>query len=241
MATKSDAGEFTWVNFDPAFHSFLVKGAMGAAETPAQVGMVRRAMFVYILELLNNEAEDTFFDLQHNAVVLQRANREKKRLARKLARAAKRERVREAAKVAKLSAVAVPPSMAKQGEVAVCLICSRSFRSRKRLNRHRKSCGGSKPSKTSTDTVSIGGVNTPTSTTPVTAGSGSVVARVYCGRGAEMDFGVLPEVVCEDCEVRSVGRKLGRYPKCLDCMPVGNFEFHSESLRLQWETVVKRL
>ncbi|KAI0254234.1 hypothetical protein BJV78DRAFT_1294564 [Lactifluus subvellereus] len=74
--------------------------ALSPVLTDAATAMAKRAMFVFILELLNREAETMFFALQRGKTKDNRAQREKKRLAPKRARAARRERNREAAKVA---------------------------------------------------------------------------------------------------------------------------------------------
>ena len=88
--------------------------------------MVKKVMFVFILELLNREGHLAFFDLQKGGRKANNAQKEKRRLARKRSRAAKWEREREAAKVAKL-----PP---RERE---CLTCGRKFQSRKTVKRHK--------------------------------------------------------------------------------------------------------
>ena len=88
--------------------------------------MVKRVMFVFILELLNREGHLAFFDLQKGGRKANNAQKEKRRLARKRSRAAKREWEREAAKVAKL-----PP---RERE---CLTCGCKFQSRKTAKRHK--------------------------------------------------------------------------------------------------------
>ena len=88
--------------------------------------MVKRVMFVFILELLNQEGHLASFKLQKGGRKANNAQKEKRRLARKRSRAAKRERDREAAKVAKL-----PP---REWE---CLTCRRKFASRKTAKKHK--------------------------------------------------------------------------------------------------------
>lgn len=64
--------------------------------TDVPLAMAKRVMVIIILELLNREAETMFSALQRGKTKDNRTQREKKRLARKRARAARRERNREA-------------------------------------------------------------------------------------------------------------------------------------------------
>jgi hypothetical protein len=98
-AQKAEDGNISWVEFTPQYHSHLVKCAV--APVPHPVAKVKKVMFVYILELLNREGHVAFFELQKGGRKASNAQKEKRRLARKWSRAAKRERDREAAKVAK--------------------------------------------------------------------------------------------------------------------------------------------
>ena len=123
-AQKAEDGKISWVEFTPPFHSHLVKCAV--ALVPHPVHVVKRVMFVFILELLNGTGHSAFFDLQKGGRKANNAQREKRRLARKRSRAAKRERDREAAKVAKL------PARERQ-----CGGCGRKFNSRKTAGRHK--------------------------------------------------------------------------------------------------------
>jgi len=64
MALKDEAGNFSWVEFGLKFHSRLFKCAfslLGELITLAAQRMYKKAIFVYILVLLNQEDEDTFF------------------------------------------------------------------------------------------------------------------------------------------------------------------------------------
>jgi hypothetical protein len=88
--------------------------------------MVKRVMFVFILELLNQEGHLAFFDLQKGGRKANNAQKEKRRLARKRSRAAKREREREADKMAHL------PTCERS-----CLGCGRKFNSRKTAKKHK--------------------------------------------------------------------------------------------------------
>ena len=99
-AQKAEDGNISWVEFAPPYHSHLVKCAVVLVPHPVHV--VKRVMFVYILELLNGEGHTAFFDLQKGGHKANNAQKEKKHLAQKRHRAAKRERDREAAKAAKL-------------------------------------------------------------------------------------------------------------------------------------------
>jgi hypothetical protein len=112
------------VEFAPPFHSHLVKCAV--ALVPHPVHMVKWVMFVFILELLNGDGPSAFFDLQTGGCKANNAQKEKRHLARKRSRAAKRERDREAAKVARL------PTHERE-----CLTCGRKFQSRKTAKKHK--------------------------------------------------------------------------------------------------------
>jgi len=99
LAQKAKDGKFSWVEFTPQYYSHLVKCAVTLVPHP--VHKVKRVMFVYILELLNEGGHLAFFDLQKGGRKTNNAQKEKRCLARKWSHAAKRERDREAAKAAK--------------------------------------------------------------------------------------------------------------------------------------------
>src|SRR6266702_1433537 len=101
-AQKAEDGKISWVEFTPPFHSHLVKCAV--ALVPHPVHVVKRVMFVFILELLNGTGHSAFFKLQKGSRKANNAQREKRGLARKRSCAAKWEWDREAVKVAKLPA-----------------------------------------------------------------------------------------------------------------------------------------
>jgi hypothetical protein len=131
-AQKAEDGDISWVEFDPPFHSHLVKCAVALVpRLGCPVPMVKRVMFVFILELLNQEGHLAFFDLQKGGHKANNAQKEKRRLAWKWSRAAKREQEREATKMAKL-----PPRERS------CLGCGRKFNSQKTAKRHK--CSDSK-------------------------------------------------------------------------------------------------
>ncbi|KAF8263298.1 hypothetical protein EI94DRAFT_1832386 [Lactarius quietus] len=123
-AQKAEDGNILWVEFTPQYHSHLVKCAV--ALVPHPVLTVKKVMFVYILELLNGKGNLAFFDLQAGGRKANNAQKEKRRLARKRSRAAKRERDREVAKAAKL-----PPREQQ------CVACGRKFKSRKTASKHK--------------------------------------------------------------------------------------------------------
>jgi hypothetical protein len=123
-AQKAEDGNFSWVEFAPQYHSHLVKCAVALVPHPVQV--VKKVMFVYILELLNRVGSLAFFDLQKGGCKANNAQKEKKRLARKRRHAAKREWEREAAKAAKL------PQCERQ-----CEGCGRKFASCKTSRKHK--------------------------------------------------------------------------------------------------------
>jgi len=126
-AQKAEDGKLSWVEFPPPFHSHLVKCAVALVpHRGCPLPMVKRVMFVFILELLNGEGHTAFFELQKGGRKANNAQKEKRRLARKRSRAAKRERGREAAKAAKL------PSCEQQ-----CGGCGRKFTSRKTAKKHK--------------------------------------------------------------------------------------------------------
>ncbi|KAF8263415.1 hypothetical protein EI94DRAFT_1740963, partial [Lactarius quietus] len=123
-AQKAEDGNISWVEFTPQYHSHLVKCAV--ALVPHPVLMVKKVMFVYILELLNGKGNLAFFDLQAGGRKANNAQKEKRRLARKRSHAAKRERDREVAKAAKL------PPRERQ-----CVACGRKFKSHKTASKHK--------------------------------------------------------------------------------------------------------
>jgi predicted RNA-binding Zn-ribbon protein involved in translation (DUF1610 family) len=123
-AQKDEDGNISWVEFTPQYHSHLVKCAV--ALVPHPVLKVKKVMFVYILELLNEGGHEAFFNLKSGGRKANNAQKEKRRLARKRSRASKREREREAAKVAKL------PTRQRQ-----CMTCGRKFESRKTAKKHK--------------------------------------------------------------------------------------------------------
>lgn len=123
-AQKAEDGNISWVEFDPPFHSHLVKCAV--ALVPCPVLKVKKVLFVYILELLQGGGHGPFFDLKTGGRKANNAQKEKRRLARKRSRAAKRERKREAEKSAPL------PTRERS-----CVACRKQFLSRKTARKHK--------------------------------------------------------------------------------------------------------
>ncbi|KAF8262960.1 hypothetical protein EI94DRAFT_1808033 [Lactarius quietus] len=128
-AQKAEDGTFSWVEFPPPFHSHLVKCAV--VLVPHPVRTVKRVMFVFLLELLNREGHLAFFELQKGGRKANNAQKEKRRLAWKRSRAAKREQDHEATKVASLPA-----------RERICVKCGRKFALRKTAKKHK--CSDSK-------------------------------------------------------------------------------------------------
>ncbi|KAG0705287.1 hypothetical protein DFH29DRAFT_996871 [Suillus ampliporus] len=136
IATKDDKGQIDWVTLSPAYHGTLVKTALvlvlrGVLNAPL-VPLVKRTLFVYILELLNEGKDTMFFALSKGATTHNRAQREKKRLARKRSRAAKREEQRIVKKGGHVQ-VALKRG---QENVLTCPDCALDFRSRKQQKKH---------------------------------------------------------------------------------------------------------
>ncbi|KAF8258060.1 hypothetical protein EI94DRAFT_1791334 [Lactarius quietus] len=99
-AQKAEDGNFSWVEFAPPYHSHLVKCAV--ALVPHPIHVVKKVMFVYILELLNGVGNTPFFNLLKGGRKANNAQREKRQLAWKWWHTAKREWECEAVKAAKL-------------------------------------------------------------------------------------------------------------------------------------------
>ena len=74
-AQKAEDGKITWVEFTPSFHSHLVKCTV--ALVPRPITWVKWVMFVYVLELLNQEGHLAFFELQKGSCKANNAQKEK--------------------------------------------------------------------------------------------------------------------------------------------------------------------
>ncbi|KAH9952273.1 hypothetical protein BGW80DRAFT_1470841 [Lactifluus volemus] len=122
-AQKAEDGKNFWVEFAPQFHAHLVKCAV--ALVPRPLNKVKKVMFGFILELLNGEGPQAFFDLTKGQRVASLALKEKRRLARKRNRASRQARRKAAADAAN--------SKPQQS----CKYCKREFASRRAAKRHR--------------------------------------------------------------------------------------------------------
>ncbi|KAH9959891.1 hypothetical protein BGW80DRAFT_1464548 [Lactifluus volemus] len=80
-AQKAEDRKIFWVEFTPQFHAHLVKCAV--ALVPCPLNKVKKVMFEFILELLNGEGPQAFFDLTKGQRVATLALKEKKELAQK--------------------------------------------------------------------------------------------------------------------------------------------------------------
>jgi hypothetical protein len=75
-AQKAEDEKVFWVEFTPQFHTHLVKCAV--VLVPCPVNKVKKVMFGYILELLNGEGPQAFFDLTKGQCVAMLALKEKR-------------------------------------------------------------------------------------------------------------------------------------------------------------------
>ncbi|KAG1897230.1 uncharacterized protein F5891DRAFT_1049857 [Suillus fuscotomentosus] len=137
MATKDEAGCLNWITLRVAEHHKYVSVAtsliLGGVHRPSLIPMVKRTLFVFLLEVLSGEDSSSFLKLQSGRVLDQRAQQEKRRLAVKRKRAAKRERVRKESKNP-----ASKEELAKRDSIATrtCQACSVTFRGQKQLKYH---------------------------------------------------------------------------------------------------------
>jgi hypothetical protein len=77
-AQKAEDGKIFWVEFSPQFHTHLVKCTV--VLIPRPVNKVKKVMFGYVLELLNGEGPQAFFDLIKGQWLATQALKEKRRL-----------------------------------------------------------------------------------------------------------------------------------------------------------------
>jgi hypothetical protein len=75
-AQKAKDGKIFWVEFAPQFHTHLVKCTV--ALVPHPLNKVKKVMFRYILELLNKEGPQAFFNLTKGQWWATLAQKEKK-------------------------------------------------------------------------------------------------------------------------------------------------------------------
>jgi hypothetical protein len=76
LAQKADNGKMFWVEFTPQFHAHLVKCTV--VLVPQLISKVKKVMFVFILELLNEEGPQAFFDLTKGQRCQSQAQKERK-------------------------------------------------------------------------------------------------------------------------------------------------------------------
>jgi len=118
MAQKDEEGNFSWVEFEPRFHSHLVKCAFSLLNAPithSAQKQLKKALFIFILEILNQEYEDTFFapKCRENC-----APHEKKRLACKH-RHDKKQKQKHSCDDNKLAGLPPTPKMAPLADAEV--------------------------------------------------------------------------------------------------------------------------
>jgi hypothetical protein len=89
LAQKAKSRKISWVKFTPHFHSHLVKCTV--VLVPHPLSKVKKVMFVFILELLNEEGHQAFFDLTKGTRIATQAQKEKKHLAQRRTRAVRQE------------------------------------------------------------------------------------------------------------------------------------------------------
>jgi hypothetical protein len=80
-AQKAEDGKINWVEFSSQFHAHLVKCAI--ALVPWLIQKVKKVLFEFILELLNGESPQAFFNLSKGNRWATTAQKEKKYLAHK--------------------------------------------------------------------------------------------------------------------------------------------------------------
>jgi hypothetical protein len=79
LAQKAKDGKVFWVEFSPQFHTHLVKCTV--VLVPQPISKVKKVMFAFILELLNEEGPQAFFALTKGQRHQSQAKKEKKHLA----------------------------------------------------------------------------------------------------------------------------------------------------------------
>jgi hypothetical protein len=121
-AQKAKDRKIFWVEFAPQFHTHLVKCAV--ALVPRPLHKVKKVMFGYILELLNGEGPQAFFNLTMGQRQATQAQKEKRWLVQKRNRASRCDH-QAATKVA------------ANGPKHYCKYCKRQFASHWSQKRHR--------------------------------------------------------------------------------------------------------
>jgi hypothetical protein len=122
-AQKAEDRKIFWVEFAPQFHAHLVKCTVALVPHPTQ--KVKKVMFVYILELLNGEGHQAFFDLTKGTRLATQAQKQKKQLAWKRNCTLRQEHQKATMEVA-------------QGTPQwQCRLCGCKFTTHKAVKRHR--------------------------------------------------------------------------------------------------------
>jgi hypothetical protein len=121
-AQKAEDGKFFWVEFTPQFHAHLVKCAVALVPHPLQ--KVKQVMFVYLLELLNGEGPQSFFNLTKGQRIATQAQKDKWQLAWKRNHASRWEHQ----KVTEEAEEGLPQQQ--------CKVCGQKFASCKAVKRH---------------------------------------------------------------------------------------------------------
>ena len=145
LAVRGADGRYSWIELSGRFHSEMVghcRSTLSASFPGLRIPLssVKRAMFEFLLRILNGQQAAIFRLDQKVARDHNRANRERKRLAHKRSRAAKRERAREEELVTRSTATCKAqssrPGHPDRKVGTKCVSCGKSFRSRKRRDRH---------------------------------------------------------------------------------------------------------
>jgi hypothetical protein len=134
-AAKTVQGKFIWVTLDTKYHAVLVKTVLAItkqSDLTFPTALIKDELFSYLLQILNGTPQSDFFKAQKIETLANRANQERKRLARKRSRAAARERKRECDKLKIPSDKKGVPT----GQTRSCKACLTKFTSRKRLSKH---------------------------------------------------------------------------------------------------------
>ena len=76
LAQKDEDRKIFWVEFNPLYHAHLVKCAVVLVPHPLHT--VKKVMFAYILELLNGEGPQAFFNLTMGQQKAMQAQKEKR-------------------------------------------------------------------------------------------------------------------------------------------------------------------
>ena len=79
LAQKAEDRKIFWVEFSPQFHTHLVKCTVALVPHPIQ--KVKKVMFIYLLELLNRQGHQAFFNLAKGTRIVTQVQKEKKQLA----------------------------------------------------------------------------------------------------------------------------------------------------------------